>query len=90
MRFGVMLGGFTGMVLGLQTMAMRDMGVVAGEMSLAFFMALGGLTMVLSGFLVMLGSGLMMFDRVQSAHCRSPLEGGYAAWRMCRGQMQAR
>ena len=90
MSFGMMLGGFTGMMFGLQTVAMRDMGMMAGQMMLALFLMFGGLAMVFGGLLVVFGSGLMMLGLVQSAHYRSPLESGYAARRVCRGQVQAR
>jgi hypothetical protein len=72
MRFGVVLGGFTGMMICLQTVAMRDVGMVAGQMMFALVVMLGGLAMVLSGLLVMFGSGLMVLGFVQSAHYRSP------------------
>lgn len=72
MGFGVVLGGFAGMVLGLQTVAMRDMGMVAGQMKLTLFVVLGGFAMVFSGLLVMFGGGLMVLGFVQSAHCRLP------------------
>ncbi len=76
MGLDMALGGFVGMVFGLQAVAMRDLGVMAGEMKLTLFMVLGGLAMVLSSLLMMFGSGLMMLGFAQSAHSRSPLEGG--------------
>jgi hypothetical protein len=79
MGFGMMLGGFTSMMIGLQTVAMRDMGMVAGEMMLALVVVLGGLAMVLGGLLVMFGSGLMVLGFVQSGHSRSPQKCGFAA-----------
>ncbi len=90
MGFGVMLGGFAGMMIGLQTVAMRDMGMVAGKMMLALVVMLGSLAVVLGGLFVMFGSGLMVLGFVQSGHYGSPQKCGCAAWGVCRGQVQAR
>jgi hypothetical protein len=59
-RSNVMLGGFSGVVLGLHVMAMRQMGVVGGLLMIALFMMLGGGVMVLRGMFVMLGRVAMM------------------------------
>ncbi len=73
MRFDMMLGGLAGMMVGLEAMAMRNMGMMTGEMMLALFVMLGGFAMMLGGLFVMVGGGLMVIGFVQSAHFRSPL-----------------
>ncbi|MEW6438242.1 MAG: hypothetical protein AB1508_13855 [Pseudomonadota bacterium] len=88
MRFAVMLGGFTRMMLGLDAMAMSDMRMVAGEMMLTFFVVLGGFAMMLGGLFVMAGGGLMMLGFVQSGHFHLPIGAACAAWKVCRAEMQ--
>ncbi len=90
MRLDMMLGGFTGMMIGLEAVAVRDMRVVAREVMLTLFVALGGFAMMLSGLFVMVGGGLMMFDFAQSAHFLLPREAAEAAIEPCRAKMPKR
>jgi hypothetical protein len=76
MRFDVVLRGFAGMVVGLQAVTVRDMGVMAGEIMLTLVMMPGGFAMVFGRIFVMFGSGVMMIGLQQSAHRCSPLDGG--------------
>jgi hypothetical protein len=86
MRLGVMLGGLAGVVVSMKPVAMRDMGVMAGEVMLALFVVLGSIAVMLGRFLVVLGSCVMMVGFRQSAHSSSP-----QGWRLippvdCAGQ----
>jgi hypothetical protein len=57
---GVVLGGFFGVVRGLEMMAVRHVGVMAGFFVIAGFVVVGGRAMVLGGVLVMIGRLAMM------------------------------
>lgn len=72
MRLDMMLGGFVGMMIGLEAVAVRDVRVVAGEVMFVLFVVLGGFAMMLGGLFVMVGGGLMMLGFVQGAHFFSP------------------
>jgi hypothetical protein len=79
MRFNVMLGGFASMMIGLETMAVRDVGVVTGEVMLTPFVVLGGFAVMLSGLFVMAGGGVMMLGFVQFGHFLLPRRAATAA-----------
>jgi hypothetical protein len=72
MRLGVMLGGLAGMMVSVKPVAMRDMGVMAGEVMLALFVVLGSIAVMLRRLLVVLGSCVMMVGFRQCAHSYSP------------------
>jgi len=65
-RVGVRLHGFLGMMLGMQRVAMRGVGVLGGFVMIAGAAVLGRDAMVLRGMLVMLGG----FFVVVGGHCR--------------------
>jgi hypothetical protein len=90
MRLDMMLGGFVSVMIGLETVAMRDVRVMAREVMLTLFVVFGGFTMMLSGLFVMVGSGLMMLGFVQSAHFLLPREAAEAATEPCRAKMPKR
>ena len=90
MRLAVMLGGFIGVMFGLNAMAVRDMGVMAGEVLITAFVVLGGFAMMLGSLFMMIGSGLMMLGFVQSAHFSLPFCAVCTASEVCRPEMQER
>jgi len=90
MRLEMVLGGLAGVMVGLEAMTMRDMGMVAGEMMLAVFMMLGGFAMMLRRLFVVLGGGVMMIGFVQSAHYCSPQMAAGTAFKLCAAKMQER
>jgi hypothetical protein len=56
----VVLRRFSGMMLGLNMMAVRQMGMVGGSLVIALFVMLSGIFMVLrSGFMVLRGVAMM-------------------------------
>lgn len=55
------LGCLFGVMLGMQMMAVRGMGVLCRILSVAFLVMLGGLSMVFSSVIVVLGGFLVMF-----------------------------
>ncbi len=73
--FGVELGGFMEVVLGMGMVGMRDMGVVAGLFVVAGFMGLGGGMMVPGGVLVVSGGFAVVLDFVFVRHSGGGLEG---------------
>jgi hypothetical protein len=72
MRRGVVLSGFSGVVLGLNMMAMRQMGMVSGLLVIALFVVLSRVFVVLRGVFVML-RGVAMMIGVFLRHGRSSL-----------------
>jgi hypothetical protein len=60
-RRGMMLGGFFGVMLGLNVMATRQVGVMAGLFVFARFVVLGGVLVVLGSMFVVLRCVAMMF-----------------------------
>jgi hypothetical protein len=70
MRGGMVLRGFSGVVLGLNMMAMRQMGVVGGLLVIALFVVLGGVLVMLRGVFVVL-RGVAMMIGVFLRHGRS-------------------
>jgi hypothetical protein len=58
---GVMLAGFFSMHSGVNSVAMRNMRVVASRFVVAFFVMLGSFQMVGGRFLVVLGGFLVVF-----------------------------
>ncbi len=90
MRLDMMLGGFAGMMIGLEAMTMRNVRVMARKMMLTLFVVLGGFAMMLGGLFVMVGGGLMMLGFVQSAHFFLPRKAAGAANKPCRAKMPKR
>ncbi|HEY0145418.1 MAG TPA: hypothetical protein VGB93_04565 [Methylovirgula sp.] len=90
MRLDMMLGGFVGMMIGLEAVAVRDVRVVAGEVMFVLFVVLGGFAMMLGGLFVMVGGGLMMLGFVQGAHFFVPRKAAGAANGPCRAKMPKR
>jgi hypothetical protein len=90
MRLNMMLGSFVGVMVRLEAVAMGDVGVMAREVMLALFVALGGFAMMLGGLFVMVGSGLMMLGFAQSAHFLLPRDAAEAAIEACRAKMPKR
>ena len=60
MVLGVMLGRFVAVMGRMQRMRVRDMRVMSGLFMVAGGVMLGGLAMMVSSVLVMLGSGLVV------------------------------
>jgi hypothetical protein len=60
MPVGVMLAGFLGVVLGVDAVAIGDVGVMGRLVMLAVGMELGGFAMMDRGLLVMVGGVLVM------------------------------
>jgi hypothetical protein len=73
MRSGVVLCRFFGMVLGLNMMAVRQMGVVAGLLVIALLMVLGGVFMMFRSVFMML-RGVAMMIEVFLRHGKSSLK----------------
>lgn len=63
MRFGVGLGRLAGMVLGLDLVAMGEVGVMAGGFVIALLVVLGRFAMMPGSMLVMLGGLLVVLVR---------------------------
>ena len=61
-RRGMVLRGFSGVVFGLNMMAMSQMGMVGGLLVIALFMVLSGILMVLRGVFMVLRGVAMMID----------------------------
>ncbi len=87
MRLNMMLGGFASMMIGLEAVAVRNVRMMAREVMLTLFVALGGFAMMLGGLFVMVGSSVMMFGFVQSAHFLLPRRAAGAAIEPCRAKM---
>lgn len=71
MMLGVMLRGLMCRVGRVQAMRVREMGVMPGLLVLPVVVVLGGLAMMLGGFLVVLGRGRVMLPglvTLMSAH----------------------
>ena len=60
-RFHVLLGGFFGVILGLNVVAVRQVGVVSGGFVIAVFMMLGGFMVMARSVLVVLRCLLVVF-----------------------------
>ena len=58
--FGVGFRGFSGVVLGMQGMAMRCHGMMGGHFTCSGFVVLGRFAMMVRGRFVMLGSPLVV------------------------------
>ena len=72
MRSGMLLRRFFGMVLGLNMVAMRQMGMVGGLLVIALFVVLSGVFMVLRSVLMVL-RGVAMMIGVFLRHGKSSL-----------------
>jgi hypothetical protein len=74
---GVLLGGFVGVVRGMQAVRMRHMGVMTGPFVLAAVIVLGRLAVMVRRTLMVLGRGFMMLAAVMGlrAHWVHPVVG---------------
>jgi len=79
MGIGVVLGGFSGVVRRMQSVAVRDMSVVRGFLVIAFRMVFRSLAVVSRGVIVMFGSFSMVLDSFVVRHGSYPL-----SWRNAR------
>jgi len=68
MRVGVVLGGFAGMVRGVKSVTMRDVGVVRGFLMVAVLVVLGSLAVVSRCVLVMFGGLSVVFGSFVVLH----------------------
>jgi hypothetical protein len=74
--FGVVLGGFGGVMRGVMEMAVSRVGVMGGNVMIAGLIVLGGLTVMSRGVFMMLSGLAMMLDRM-SGHGSSFENGAY-------------
>ena len=79
-RFHVLLGGFFGVILGLNVVAVRQVGVVSGGFVIAVFMMLGGFMVMARSVLVVPRCLLVML------HCFV----GHEEFLPCAGRFTAR
>lgn len=70
--FGVRLGGFARVMLRMQMMGMREMGVMAGVFVVAVAMMTGGLAVMFGSFSVMGGGLVVMLCGAGRVHGLSP------------------
>jgi hypothetical protein len=71
--FDVQLAGFLGMLLGVQMVAVREVGVLRRLGVTAFLKVFGGLAMMLRRMIVMLGGLLVVLgDRARFGHVAIP------------------
>jgi len=68
MGIGVVLGGFTGVVRGVKSMAVRDVRMVGGLFVIPFGMVFGSFAVVSRGVLVMFSSFFVVFGSFVLLH----------------------
>ena len=78
-RFGVMLGGFGGVMRGVVKMAVSSVSVMGGNMVIAGLIVLGGLAVMSRGVFMMLSGLAMMLDRM-GGHGSSFENRAYGKW----------
>jgi hypothetical protein len=83
-RFGVVLGGFGGVMRGVVKMAVSSVSMMGGNVVIAGLIVLGGLAMMSRGVFMMLSGLAMMLDRM-SGHGSSFENGAYGKWTVRRG-----
>ena len=86
-RFGVVLGGFGGVMCGVVKMAMSSVSVMGGNVVIAGLVVLGGLAMVSRGVFMMLSGLAMVLDRM-SGHGSSFENRAYGKWTVRRDHEQ--
>jgi hypothetical protein len=65
--FGVSLGGFFGVVLGVRRVAGGDLGVMGGLLDRAAFVVLGGLVMMFRSLFMVLGGLRVVFRNLRAS-----------------------
>jgi hypothetical protein len=73
--FGVVLCGLVAVVGRMQSMRMRDVGVMAGLFMVASFIVIGRFAMMVGGALMVIGGGLVVFAtlvRLRAHGCSPP------------------
>jgi len=86
-RFGVMLGGFGGVMRGVVKMAVSRVSVMGGNVVIAGLIVLGGLAVMSRGVFMMLSGLAMMLDRM-GGHGSSFGNAAYGKWTVRRDHEQ--